>query len=77
MGGMGLIFTLVLVRRLIVSFGFSGPMISSSWTLSYSKQVDITVEYLKTGCCKYYTLFMVQYYSVKQKHTLTGPDSQY
>ena len=38
MGGMGLIFTPVLVRRLIGPPGLSRPMTSGSWTHSYSKQ---------------------------------------
>ena len=38
MGGMGLIFTPVLVRRLLSPSVLSGPMTSTSWTHSYSKQ---------------------------------------
>ena len=38
MGGMGLIFTPVLVRRLIGPPGLLRPMTSTSWTHSYSKQ---------------------------------------
>ena len=38
MGGMGLIFTPVLVRRLLGPLGLSGSMTSTSWTHSYSKQ---------------------------------------
>ena len=40
MGGKGLIFTPVLVRRLIGPPGLSRPMTSTSWTHSYSKQVN-------------------------------------
>ena len=35
MGGMGLIFTPVLVRRLLGPLGLSGSMISTLWTHSY------------------------------------------
>ena len=38
MGGMGLIFTPVLVRHLLGPLSFSRPMTSTSWTHSYSKQ---------------------------------------
>ena len=38
MVGMALIFTPVLVRRLLGPPGLSRPMTSSSWTHSYSKQ---------------------------------------
>ena len=38
MGGMGLIFTPVLVRRLIDPPGLSRPMTSTSWTHSYVLQ---------------------------------------
>ena len=37
MGGMGMIFTPVLVRRLLGPLDLSGPMTSSSWTCRYSK----------------------------------------
>ena len=40
MGGMGLIFTPVLVRRLLGPPGLSRPMTSSSSTRSYSKQFN-------------------------------------
>ena len=35
----------------------------------------LILQYLKTRHCKYYTLVIVQYYSVKQKHTSTMPGS--
>ena len=38
MGDMGLLFTPVLVRRLIGPPGMSRPMTGTSWTDSYSKQ---------------------------------------
>ena len=38
MGGMGLIFTPVLVRHLLGPTGLSWPMTSSSWTHNYSIQ---------------------------------------
>ena len=44
MGGMGLIFTPVLVKRLIGPPGLSRPMTSTSWTHSYSKQSNWTVQ---------------------------------
>ena len=40
MGGVGLIFTPMLVRRLLGPPVLSGPMTSSSWTHSYSKQFN-------------------------------------
>ena len=38
MDDMGLTFTPALVRCLVVPLGLSGPMTSTSWTHSYSKQ---------------------------------------
>ena len=38
MGGMGLIFSPVLVRHLSDPSGLSGPITSTSWTPNYSKQ---------------------------------------
>ena len=37
MGGMGLIFTPVIVRCLLGPLSLSGPMTSISWTNSYAK----------------------------------------
>ena len=39
MGGMGLIFTPVLVRRLIGPPGLSRPMTSTSWTATPNSQI--------------------------------------
>ena len=44
MGGMGLIFTPVLVRSLIGPPGLSRPMTNGSWTHSYSKQSNWVVQ---------------------------------
>ena len=38
MGGVGVISTSVLVRRLLGSLDLSGPMTSISWTHNYYKQ---------------------------------------
>ena len=43
MGGMDLIFTPVLVRRLIGPPGLSGPVTGTSWTHSYSKRSNWVV----------------------------------
>ena len=40
MGGMGLILTSALVRRLLGPLGLSGPIANTSWTHNYSKQSD-------------------------------------
>ena len=44
MGGMGLIFTPVLVRSLIGPPGLSRPMTSTSWTHGYSEQSNWMVQ---------------------------------
>ena len=41
----------------------------------------LILQYLKTRCCKYYTLYnpyciITQYYNVKPKYTSTEPSSQ-
>ena len=41
MGGMGLIFTPVLMRHLLGPPGLSGPITSTSWTHRCSKRVVI------------------------------------
>ena len=43
MGGMGLIFTPVLVRRLIGPPGLSRPMTNGSWAHGYSEQSNWVV----------------------------------
>ena len=44
MGGMGLIFTTVLVRHRIGPLGLSGPITTNSWTHRYSKQSNWKVQ---------------------------------
>ena len=49
MGGMGLIFTPVLVRRLLGPLSLSGAMTSTYWIHSYSKQSYLKVQ-PASGC---------------------------
>ena len=52
MGGIGLIFTPVLVRHLLGPLGLFSPMTSTSWTHSYLETGNWNSRKTGTGTCK-------------------------